>query len=361
MVSIEQLDADIRNLWEQEELPQERILTQEEANCERQFIRTTKRDPTSGRHIVRLPIKPDMNPSIMLHPSLKDAIIRLRQTETKLERNPELKAQYNAFLKEYLELGGISGRGVDSRDCDLLRIVWRPEPQGPIRHYRLNTVTYGTASAPFQATRTLQQVAEDKQFTSPSASESIKKDFNIDGLLTGSSTIESAAKLQNDIVTVLKKAGFSIRKWFTNYEEVLKHVNTADRETSDVVDINLENTVKTLGLQWIPRDGIFTFKVKLPYISANEPVTKRIITSNAARLFDPLDTMKGGDANPMDVDEFNGMSKPKSSSDEQAKGEIIVVPLAGRGGHLQYRVIETKHGKVANYPMEKGRPGKEQE
>ncbi|XP_037926645.1 uncharacterized protein LOC119661389 [Hermetia illucens] len=353
MVSIEQLDADIRKLWEQEELPQERILTLEEADCERQFTPTTKRDPKSGRYIVRLPIKPDMNPSILLHPSLKDAVIRLRQTEAKLERNPELKAQYNAFLKEYLELGHMSevpsaeifckhsyylphhavvredntttkvrvvfnashktsfGTSlndilmvgpntqytifeillrwrrhkyalaadiekmyrqilVDSRDCDLLRIVWRPEPQGPIKHYRLNTV------------------AEDEQFTSPSASESIKKDFYVDDLLTGSSTIEGAAKLQNDIVNVLKKAGFNIRKWSTNYEEVLKHVSTADRETSDVVNINLENTVKTLGLQWIPKDDIFTFKVKLPHISANEPVTKRIITSNAAILFDPL-------------------------------------------------------------------------
>ncbi|XP_037922596.1 uncharacterized protein LOC119658865 [Hermetia illucens] len=339
MVSIEQLDADIRKLWKQEELPQERILTQEEADCERQFIRTTKRDPTSGRYIVRLPIKPDMNLSILLHPSLKDAVIRLRQTETKLERNPELKAQYNAFLKEYLELGHMrevpsaeifckhsyylphhavvredstttkvrvvfnashktsSGTSlndilmvgpntqytifeillrwrrhkyalaadiekmyrqilVDSRDCDLLRIVWRPEPQGPIKHYQLNTVNYGTASAPFQATRTRQQVAEDEQFTVPSASEIIKKDFYVDDLLTGSSTIEGAAKLQNDIVTVLKKAGFNIRKWSANYEEVLKHVSTTDRETSDVVNINLENTVKTLGSQWIPRDDI---------------------------------------------------------------------------------------------------------
>ncbi|XP_037924394.1 uncharacterized protein LOC119660089 [Hermetia illucens] len=371
MVSIEDLEADIRKLWEQEELPQDRILTLKEADCERQFIRTTKRDLKSGRYIVRLPIKPDMNPSILLHPSLKDAVIRLRQTETKLERNPELKAQYNAFLKEYLELGHMSevpsaeifskhsyylphhaevredstttkvrvifnashktssGTSlndilmvgpntqytifeillrwrrhkyalaadiekmyrqilVDSRDCDLLRIVWRPEPQGPIKHYRLNTVTYGTVSVPFQATRTLQQVAEDEQFTSPSASESIKKDFYVDDLLTGSSTIEGAAKLQNDIVNVLKKAGFNIRKWSTNYEEVLKHVSTADQETSDVININLENTVKTLGLQWIPKDDIFTFKVKLPHISANEPVTKRIITSNAARLFDPL-------------------------------------------------------------------------
>lgn len=42
--------------------------------------------------------------------------------------------------------------------------------------------------------------------------------------------------------------------------------------------------------------------------------------------------MEGDDVNPMDQNEFNGMSKPKSSSDEQAKGEIIVGPLAGRGG-----------------------------
>lgn len=42
--------------------------------------------------------------------------------------------------------------------------------------------------------------------------------------------------------------------------------------------------------------------------------------------------MEGGNVNPMDLNEFNGMSKPKSTSDEQGKGGIIVVPLAGRGG-----------------------------
>lgn len=45
---------------------------------------------------------------------------------------------------------------VDAQDCDLLCILWCNSPDEELGHYRLTTVTYGTASAAFRAIRCLQ-------------------------------------------------------------------------------------------------------------------------------------------------------------------------------------------------------------
>ncbi|XP_075232223.1 uncharacterized protein LOC142330664 [Lycorma delicatula] len=45
-------------------------------------------------------------------------------------------------------------------DCQL--ILWHDSPADPIQEYQLNTVTYGTSSAPYLATRYLQKLADDE-------------------------------------------------------------------------------------------------------------------------------------------------------------------------------------------------------
>lgn len=50
---------------------------------------------------------------------------------------------------------------VTPNDRDKQRIIWRPHKNCDLREYRLNTVTYGTDSAPFLAIRTIHQCAED--------------------------------------------------------------------------------------------------------------------------------------------------------------------------------------------------------
>ena len=48
---------------------------------------------------------------------------------------------------------------VNPKDSNLQRIVWRYAPHKELQHYALRTVTYGTASASFLATRCLAQIA----------------------------------------------------------------------------------------------------------------------------------------------------------------------------------------------------------
>ncbi|XP_076384295.1 uncharacterized protein LOC143262293 [Megalopta genalis] len=51
---------------------------------------------------------------------------------------------------------------VYEEDADLQRILWRRGPDQEPREFRLTTVTYGTACAPYLAQRVLLRLAEDE-------------------------------------------------------------------------------------------------------------------------------------------------------------------------------------------------------
>ena len=76
------------------------------------------------------------------------------------------------------------------------KILWRETPDDAITVYTLNTVTFGTASAPFLAIRTLHQLAEDKCKNFPVAAAILKQDFYVVDLLTVANTYEEALSLQ---------------------------------------------------------------------------------------------------------------------------------------------------------------------
>jgi len=83
---------------------------------------------------------------------------------------------------------------VHPQDQDLQRILWRYSSEEPIQEYQLTTVTYGTSSAPYLATRCCKNLADDKcQY--PNAALVLSNDFYVDGLLSGTSTTEDAIKV----------------------------------------------------------------------------------------------------------------------------------------------------------------------
>ncbi|GFS72701.1 transposable element Tcb2 transposase [Trichonephila clavipes] len=84
-------------------------------------------------------------------------------------------------------------------DLDWQRFLWRDSPTEPIREYRLTTVTYGTSSAPFISTRTLRQLAIDKQENYPAASRATLSHFYVDDLMSGSATKKGAIQLLSEL------------------------------------------------------------------------------------------------------------------------------------------------------------------
>ncbi|GFX57774.1 integrase catalytic domain-containing protein [Trichonephila clavipes] len=98
------------------------------------------------------------------------------------------------------------------RERDLLRIVWKDKIDSPVKIFRLTTVTYGTKSAPYLATRSLKQLAIDDGDKYPLAAEVIMSDVYMDDLLTGADDLESGRKLQVQLVSMLRGAGMELHK-----------------------------------------------------------------------------------------------------------------------------------------------------
>ncbi|XP_062713268.1 uncharacterized protein LOC134290212 [Aedes albopictus] len=141
---------------------------------------------------------------------------------------------------------------INPADYPLQRILWRDSPSQPLRTFELTTVTYGTASAPYLATKCLQQLSKDGSDEFPLASLILEKDFYMDDMLTG----------------------------VDDEDEALRDERTT---------LSLESPsapIKTLGLQWQPMDDEFRYSV--PKWSEDGPISRRIVLSDTARLYDPL-------------------------------------------------------------------------
>jgi len=79
---------------------------------------------------------------------------------------------------------------MDPQDRNLQRILWRYSTNEPIQEYQLTTVIYGTASAPFLATRCLRKLAEYNLTSHPKAAQVLRDDFYVDDLISGTSTVQ---------------------------------------------------------------------------------------------------------------------------------------------------------------------------
>lgn len=350
--SIQRLSDSIQRLWEMEELPRQKHLSNEEKSCEEIFKKTHSRD-NIGRYIIRIPFNDKLR---MLGKSKKMALHQFFSMEGRMKRNPDFAAKYRMFMSEYETLGhmsqvqdqqeegyytphhgvltstkfrvvfnasakttsGISLNEtqmvgeklqrdlfvilinfrryqygitadiekmyrqilVHEKDRKYQKILWRESEKGPIKTYQLNTVTYGHASAPHSAIRTLIQCAIDHEEIAPRGAKIIRECFYVDDLLTGAHAIEDVQNIKDEISAVLEKGKFRITKWKTNghfYEKIL----LGQREE--------EEKASVLGLYWDLNTDAFMYKVHEEKIEQEKTYnwTKRRILSKIARLYDP--------------------------------------------------------------------------
>ncbi|XP_062714536.1 uncharacterized protein LOC134291166 [Aedes albopictus] len=365
-VRVDPVEELVQKFWEVEGVSSELVLSSEEEQCESQFASTHRRDD-SGRLIVHLPLKDNAS---QLSDSRTMALRRFFMLESKLQRHPDLKAQYDAFMDEYESLGHC--REVQERDdppgvlkwylphhavlrpsntttkcrvvfdasakvaglslndvlmtgynvqSDLLsiilrfrryryvmsadvakmyrqvavdpaftplqRIFWRKSPQDPLRVLELTTVTYGTASAPFLATRSLLQLARDERETFPLASAVVEENVYIDDALFGSDDFLQACELRDQLIALLQSGGMHLHKWSSNTSQLLSPIPSEDRDScASFSESGFNEVIKTLGLMWNPSTDEFLFRSS-PSEKASRP-TKRQVLSKIAKIYDPL-------------------------------------------------------------------------
>ncbi|XP_026471164.1 uncharacterized protein LOC113375440 [Ctenocephalides felis] len=168
-------------------------------------------------------------------------------------------------------------------------ILWRETPQDTLKFFKLTTVTYGTASAPYLAMRCLKMLAQNNMTTFTQAALAIEGDCYVDDIITGADSAVELVRLQRDVVELLGKGGFSLHKWSSNCREVLRSV-PKENQSSAMALFSEVDTVKTLGLAWNPCQDCF----KISHIKVGETEvrkgfdTKRSVLSTIAQIYDPI-------------------------------------------------------------------------
>lgn len=166
---------------------------------------------------------------------------------------------------------------VHDEDRDLQLIQWREGET--IQTLRLNTLTYGTASASYLSTRCLFQVGEEQD--DERIKTIIQKDFYIDDLITACNDEVQLRSIQRSVAKALRSGCFNIRKYKSNLPNLLEH---SDLITQD--NLTISESSSTLGLGWSPSSDTLNFPIKFP--PEGIKVTKRSIMSNSFKIFDPL-------------------------------------------------------------------------
>lgn len=108
----------------------------------------------------------------------------------------------------------------------LQRILWRNNADCNIDVYELLTVTYGTSSASYLATRCLKYLAELYAVRFPVGAKHVQRDVYVDDLLTGADTVQDAMLIRDEVIQLLKLGSFELSKWASNEPTLLENINS---------------------------------------------------------------------------------------------------------------------------------------
>ncbi|XP_058810347.1 uncharacterized protein LOC131675396 [Phymastichus coffea] len=212
-----------------------------------------------------------LNDVLMPGPTIQDTIFKqiLRFRTHQYVVTADIEKMYRQIL-------------VHPDDRKYQKILWYI--QGRIRTFILNTVTFGTSTAPFLAIRTLHQLARDEAKDFPHVSKLLLRDFYFDDFVSGADSIEEVLSIQDEMTELLSRGGFVIRQWASNQVAALSNI---DKKIFNLECGVTENFIhKTLGVIWDSERDVFTFSVKT--IDPQATSTKRKLVSEVAKVYDPL-------------------------------------------------------------------------
>ncbi|XP_028171679.1 uncharacterized protein LOC114360986 isoform X2 [Ostrinia furnacalis] len=208
----------------------------------------------------------------LVGPTLQDDLISilLRFRQHKYVVTSDIEKMYRAVM-------------LDPSQRSLQQIIFRFTPLEPLHTYTLNTLTYGTASAPYLATRCLLALAEE--CTDPQTKRAIAHDFYVDDFLSGGSSVESVTELCTNVIQALDSAKFNLRKWQSNNPEILKNILELKDDKDKALNLSDSMPSKTLGLYWNSESDNLFFEFQP---NKDSLITKRIILSTISQIFDPI-------------------------------------------------------------------------
>lgn len=119
---------------------------------------------------------------------------------------------------------------LNEAQIDLQRFVYRFSEKDAIKDYRLKTVTFGMANAPYIAVRVLKRLAEIVRDKYPLASNIITSCMYMDDVMGGCHTVEELLRAYDQLKLAFESANLNLRKWCSNARELIDHMPSVDRE-----------------------------------------------------------------------------------------------------------------------------------
>lgn len=174
---------------------------------------------------------------------------------------------------------------VNPTDADYQRIIWPSDPKDELASFRLLTLTYGTACAPFVANRVLKQFAVDEGENFSFAVSVLNNYMYVDDVMFGADDIVFAKQIRNQATKLPKADGFHLRKWASNHVSLLDDISAKNHGLATNTLLKSDDNLKVLGIAWNPTKDFFRFHIETEKL---DEFTKRSYLSMTSRMFDPL-------------------------------------------------------------------------
>ncbi|XP_013390867.1 uncharacterized protein LOC106159196 [Lingula anatina] len=166
---------------------------------------------------------------------------------------------------------------VKPEDRDVHRFLWND--MGTVKTMRFTRVPFGNKCSPFLLNATVKHHLS--QYPTSHVVDELNQNLYVDDLISGCDDEIEACAFIREADSIMQQASMKFSKWVSNSDTVgeLLSQEFSDRSVT-------EKMLKVLGIQWMPTEDCFYFDGL--ELSSDAYVTKRVILSYLARLFDPL-------------------------------------------------------------------------
>jgi hypothetical protein len=181
------------------------------------------------------------------------------------------------------------------KDRKYHRFLWTPDKNKEPEEYEFKVHCFGNAGSPSVAISVVRDYAKKNQKRFPRAADAILNATHVDDTLDSFETIEEAIKTAKEIQLLYSEIKMQLRKFASNSEDFMKAFEKSNWAADfELIGDNQKMTFptkKALGVVWNTGTDEFSFptseKLGLPK-SLSQPITKRIILQELARVFDPI-------------------------------------------------------------------------
>ena len=180
---------------------------------------------------------------------------------------------------------------IKPEDRRYLRFTWQSASGEDVQVFEFLRLVFGLRASPYLAGKALLETA--RQFGAqydPDVSEVVSSNFYVDDMQKSFRTDKEAIRICTQLIKLLPRGGFKLRKWISNSESFLASIPVEDRATVKTVTFSEEGQdggvpmQKTLGIVWLVEQDCFTYIYQDP---GSIVFTKRGVLRRLASLFAP--------------------------------------------------------------------------